>query len=66
MTIEQLFKEMVDRGASDLHLRVGVPPALRINGDLYRLQADRVSLQFPPGEDSSSGPVSLSWPRRWS
>lgn len=24
-----------------------------------QLQADRVSLQFPPGEDSSSGPVSL-------
>jgi twitching motility protein PilT len=43
MTIEQIFKEMVDRGASDVHLRVGVPPALRINGDLYRLQTDRVS-----------------------
>ena len=24
-----------------------------------QLQADRVSLQFPPGDDSSSGPVSL-------
>ncbi len=43
MTIEQVFKEMVDRGASDVHVRVGVPPALRINGDLYRLQSDRVT-----------------------
>jgi len=54
MTIEQLFKEMVDRGASDLHLRVGVPPALRINGDLYRLQADRVS---PEGMESYLGVI---------
>jgi len=49
MTIEQIFKEMVDRGASDVHLRVGVPPALRINGDLYRLQSDRVSPEMMEG-----------------
>ncbi|MEN9355197.1 MAG: hypothetical protein RL318_2522, partial [Fibrobacterota bacterium] len=49
MTIEQIFKEMVDRGASDVHLRVGVPPALRINGDLYRLQTDRVSPEIMEG-----------------
>jgi len=49
MTIEQIFKEMVERGASDVHLRVGVPPALRINGDLYRLQTDRVSPEIMEG-----------------
>jgi len=49
MTIEQVFKEMVDRGASDVHLRVGVPPALRINGDLYRLQTDRISPEMMEG-----------------
>lgn len=49
MTIEQVFKEMVDRGASDVHLRVGVPPALRINGDLYRLQTERISPEMMEG-----------------
>jgi twitching motility protein PilT len=49
MTIEQIFKEMVDRGASDVHLRVGVPPALRINGDLYRLQTERVTPEIMEG-----------------
>ena len=37
MDIELLLKEAVTRGASDLHLTVGVPPALRINGELIRL-----------------------------
>ncbi|MBI3312487.1 MAG: type IV pilus twitching motility protein PilT [Candidatus Omnitrophica bacterium] len=32
-----LLKEMVDRGASDLHLTVGSPPFLRINEDLSPL-----------------------------
>jgi len=36
MKIEQLFKRAVDMGASDLHLRVGLPPVLRINGHLRR------------------------------
>ena len=37
LRIEQLLREMVKRKASDLHLRVGVPPVYRINGALTRL-----------------------------
>ena len=37
LRIEQLLREMVNRKASDLHLRVGVPPVYRIHGRLQRL-----------------------------
>jgi twitching motility protein PilT len=32
--IDQLFKRMIEKGASDLHLLVPSPPVLRINGEL--------------------------------
>lgn len=35
--IEQLLRLMVQKKASDLHIRVGVPPIYRINGELTRL-----------------------------
>lgn len=38
MNIQDLLKLMVERGASDLHLKVGNPPILRINGDLHILK----------------------------
>ncbi len=38
MNIQQLLKLMVDRGASDLHLKVGNPPVIRINGHLNILK----------------------------
>ncbi len=34
LTMEFLLKLIVDRGASDLHLTVGIPPQLRIGGQL--------------------------------
>jgi twitching motility protein PilT len=37
MTLPGLLRIARDRGASDLHLIVGVPPAIRIDGDLHRL-----------------------------
>jgi len=33
LQIQQLFKVMVDNGASDLHLTVGSAPGMRISGD---------------------------------
>jgi twitching motility protein PilT len=36
MKIDVLFNRAVDMGASDLHLRVGLPPILRIDGRLKR------------------------------
>ncbi len=32
--IDELFKIMVDKGASDLHLAAGSPPLLRLDGDI--------------------------------
>jgi len=34
MEIDELLKRMVDKGASDLHLKVPNPPVLRIDGEL--------------------------------
>jgi twitching motility protein PilT len=38
MTINELLTIAVERGASDLHLAVGMPPALRIDGQLAPLE----------------------------
>jgi twitching motility protein PilT len=35
--IDQLLQTLVDSSASDLHLRVGEPPILRVHGELKRL-----------------------------
>lgn len=40
--IEQLLREMVNHSASDLHIRVGVPPVFRINGTLRKLTDVRI------------------------
>jgi len=36
--MEELLREQITRGASDLHLRSGEPPLLRVNGDIVRLE----------------------------
>ncbi len=36
--LDQLLKTLVDRGGSDLHLTAGIPPAMRVNGDLCQLE----------------------------
>ena len=38
VTLHQLLKTMVEKGASDLHITVGSPPQLRIDGDLVPLR----------------------------
>ena len=37
LSIDDLLVQMVGRGASDLHLTVGTPPAIRVRGELERL-----------------------------
>ncbi|MCH7878447.1 MAG: hypothetical protein IH914_03915, partial [candidate division Zixibacteria bacterium] len=34
MSLEQLLREMCEKGASDLHIKVGSPPGLRIDGKI--------------------------------
>ena len=36
-SIEALLDIMVKRGASDLHLKSGSPPVIRVDGELYML-----------------------------
>ena len=45
MDIKKILKEMITRGASDLHLKVATPPVLRINGTLVRTEDDPPSVQ---------------------
>jgi twitching motility protein PilT len=37
LPIDTLLKELVDKGASDLHLKAGQAPCMRIRGDIVRL-----------------------------
>jgi twitching motility protein PilT len=37
-SIDQLLEQMVGVGASDLHVTAGTPPALRVRGQVYRLE----------------------------
>ena len=46
--IPELLEIVVDRGASDLHLTTGTPPAVRLNGVLHRLE------NYEPLEPTSS------------
>lgn len=39
--IDDLLREMVERGCSDLHLCVGLPPILRIDGDLSPMNYEK-------------------------
>jgi twitching motility protein PilT len=41
--LHQLLKAMLDKGASDLHVTVGSPPALRIDGQLVPLRLEPLS-----------------------
>ena len=40
MEIQQLLQLTVDRGASDLHLVAGIPPAIRLDGILVRIPGE--------------------------
>jgi twitching motility protein PilT len=41
--IDQLFRIMIDKGASDLHLAAGAPPYLRTHGDMAKLEFKSLS-----------------------
>ncbi len=40
MNIKTLLKEMMERRGTDLHLTVGAPPTVRIDGELLRMEYD--------------------------
>lgn len=43
MDLVEILKEVLDRGASDLHISVGVPPMLRLSGKLEPLDYPRIT-----------------------
>ncbi len=43
MTLKQMFTELLTRKASDLHIRVGIRPTIRVDGKLYSLDTDVVT-----------------------
>ncbi len=45
MDIKRILTEMIERGASDLHLKVATPPVLRINGSLVQADYPAPSVQ---------------------
>jgi twitching motility protein PilT len=47
--IEQLLKAMVDNGASDLHIRIGIAPTFRIHGELKKLYDIKITYQLMDG-----------------
>ncbi len=42
-TIEDVLRTAVQSGASDVHITVGVPPKMRVNGRLTSLQLDKLT-----------------------
>ncbi len=45
VTLPALLKAMVEQGASDLHLTVGVPPEFRLSGRMVKVKADPLGAQ---------------------
>ncbi len=41
--VDDLLRIMIDQGASDLHLAVGTPPALRIDGELAPMNMEKLA-----------------------
>lgn len=48
-TIDELFRLMVDQGASDLHITSGAPPYLRLHGNMVALNYRELSSQDVQG-----------------
>ena len=48
MRIDDLVGRLVQRNGSDLHLKVGAPPTVRVRGLLYYLRATRSCGRWTP------------------
>jgi twitching motility protein PilT len=43
VNLRDLLQEMIDKGASDLHITAGVPPQLRVDGDILATEHEPMS-----------------------
>ena len=41
-TIQEIMKVATDAGASDVHITVGIPPKMRVNGNLITMDYPRL------------------------
>ncbi len=76
-TIRDLLSEAIERGASDLHLTVGIPPMTRIDGELYPLPYEILDPETIKGliysgllerqiktfEETRELDMAMSWPK---
>ncbi len=46
MTLKQMLVDMLNRKSSDLHIRVGIRPHLRVNGRLEQIATDPVTIDL--------------------
>lgn len=44
MNLKEMLTEMIEKKASDLHLRVGLPPTLRVDGLLHEINSKALSV----------------------
>ena len=42
MTVEEILARAKEARASDVHITVGIPPKMRVNGDLLTMEGDRL------------------------
>ena len=45
INIQALLKAMIDKNCSDLHIRCGVVPIMRINGDLFKVGSEPLTVE---------------------
>ena len=45
ITLFDLLSRTIEQGASDLHLTVGIPPVLRVNGELIKIETDKLKAE---------------------
>lgn len=43
MNIDKLLEEVIEKGASDFHISVGVAPTIRINGELEKIGEEKIT-----------------------
>jgi len=45
MELQELFEIMFKKKGSDLHVRVGAPPVIRVNGKLFQVSKDAIQME---------------------
>lgn len=45
IVLDELLRDLVAREASDLHLKAGQPPIMRVHGELHRTETDPISAE---------------------